>query len=214
MDVAIDGAIFGSSALLGVTPARLLSGLAARAQPHYSRRRTSLVATGHPAHSLLCVPSVLTVVAFNCGTQLVSDSALFVPGTPFHPPLCGTARCAAQADLKVDPRRASQIAEGAVAFRLRGILLDAIGARRRGDTNEELRTLHEQGLVLRALPLAPDAAQLDLIASSLRTRSTPAEREALVAEYAAVHGNDLTVELVRAALGVQVGGDGEAEGAQ
>lgn len=105
-------------------------------------------------------------------------------------------------DLKLNIVRASQIAEGAVAFRLRGILLDAIGARRRGDKVEELRTLQEQGMVLRALPLARDAAQLDLIAASLRTRSTPQEREALAEEYRAVHGDDATVQLVRAALGV------------
>lgn len=111
----------------------------------------------------------------------------------------------------MEPRRASQIAEGAVAFRLRGILLDAIGARRRGDTREELRTLEDQGLVLRALPLAADAAQLDLIAASLRTRSTPQEREALAAEYAAVHGSDSTVELVRAALGVAGEGAGRQQ---
>ena len=106
-------------------------------------------------------------------------------------------------DLHIRRRRAAQLVAAATAARLRGGLLDCLAQLRRGEQLPTMMELSALGALLRALPMAPAAPELELVAASLAPRSTLIEREQLMALCAAATGDDAEVSrTLREALGL------------
>jgi hypothetical protein len=105
-------------------------------------------------------------------------------------------------DLRVPRRRAAQLVAASTAARLRGGLLDCLALLRRGEQLPAALELSSLGAMLRALPMAPSAPELDLVATSMAARSTHAEREQLAQLCVAANGEDERIlRTVRDALG-------------
>jgi hypothetical protein len=105
-------------------------------------------------------------------------------------------------DLRVPRRRAAQLVAASTAARLRGGLLDCLALLRRGEQLPAALELSSIGAMLRALPMAPSAPELELVATSMAARSTAAEREQLAALCVAANGEDEGIlRTVRDALG-------------
>ena len=106
-------------------------------------------------------------------------------------------------DLHIRRRRAAQLVAAATAARLRGGLLDCLAQLRRGEQLPTMMELSALGALLRALPMAPAAPELELVAAGLAPRATVTEREQLMALCAAATGDDADVSrTLREALGL------------
>ena len=106
-------------------------------------------------------------------------------------------------DMRLPLRRAGTLVAAATAARVRGSLLDALAQQRRGQAMEVTMQMAALGALLRELPLAPGAPELELVATGLAGSTTAEERVALLALHRQANGSDdPTCLLVAEALGV------------
>jgi hypothetical protein len=106
-------------------------------------------------------------------------------------------------DMRLPLRRAGTLVAAATAARVRGSLLDALAQQRRGQALEVTMQMAALGALLRELPLAPGAPELELVATGLAGSTTAEERVALLALHCQANGSDdPTCLLVAEALGV------------
>lgn len=106
-------------------------------------------------------------------------------------------------DLGVPRHRAAVLVASATAARLRSGLTDGLAALRRGEAGrfDAVARLAALGAQLRALPLEPTAAEVDMVAQQLTDRVSPSERAQLGELYAAANGAE-GADTVNAALGL------------
>ena len=106
-------------------------------------------------------------------------------------------------DLRLPLRRASTLVAATTAARVRGSLLDALAQQRRGQAMEVTLHMAALGTLLRELPLAPGAPELELVATGLAGSTTAEERVALLRLHVQANGSDdPTNVLVAESLGV------------
>jgi hypothetical protein len=82
------------------------------------------------------------------------------------------------------------------------MVLDGLAQLRRGEQLPATMQLMAMAAMLRELPMAPKAPELELVATSLETRTSAAERQQLLQLYAAANGaGDASAGSVAEALG-------------
>ena len=105
-------------------------------------------------------------------------------------------------DMRLPRRRAATLVAAGTAARLRGMVLDGLAQLRRGEQLPATMQLMAMAAMLRELPMAPKAPELELVATSLETRTSAGERQQLLQLYAAANGaGDASAGSVAEALG-------------